>query len=784
MTIYEFTDSVTAKTFNDDIDFKNKLDHHSDYELLLNVRHNIFAYLVVFNIFGIATSFYIDYTFYYISFNIAIGLVISIRYILIGLYNKMYEDRSVLWGRMFNESILFAGIVWGGICLYIWMLYSNSNQWVSMFFIFLTGGITSGSIPAFSPRKNLSIYFTIIILGPVVIWEFMQLTSLSIFTSIAILFYVVMMSILSKSYHHRFVNSFAKDYALLIQTKKLKETKDRFAHLYDFSPVGYLTIDEKDLVKEVNLKAAAMVCRSKESLVGDSIYNVISIDHKQEFELFKKNLLHSKDTQCLEAKIIRNGKESFFARISGVASYSSGVGQVRMTLTKIENKNLISRELGINSQFRLAMMDVSKEKIAEEQLKKAHDELENRVKERTLELASANKILQESEQRYNALFSGINEIVLVHYFPNENHTEKFIEVNNMACDSLGYTEEELKNKDMESISGESSVVEYSQIINELRHRLKLVFEQNLLTSKGKQVLFEMHAHVFDFRGKKAILYTGRDITERKLAYEMMIQSEKIMSISGLAAGMAHEINNPMSGILQGLEVVKNRLTQVIPSNIKAADSTGIEMEKLSAYLDKRGIIKLFNTMHNEGMRAVEIVSNMLSFARKSSTVFSNENITELMNKTISIAKSDYNLKTKFDFRKISIIKNYEDNLPTVACKPGEIQQIFFNVLANGAHAMQDNGSAIDPQFIITIDKYNEKMVRVVIKDNGPGMEEETQAKLFDAFYTTKPPGKGTGLGLYVSNMIVNNHKGEIKVETEQGKGTSFIILLPYKTDRI
>ncbi|OGR15433.1 MAG: hypothetical protein A2097_02185 [Desulfobacula sp. GWF2_41_7] len=266
--------------------------------------------------------------------------------------------------------------------------------------------------------------------------------------------------------------------------------------------------------------------------------------------------------------------------------------------------------------------------------------------------------------------------------------------------------------------------------------------------------------------------------EKKNLEEMMIQSEKMVSIGGLAAGMAHEINNPLSGILQNTQVIRNRLKEKLPANVSVAKEIGLELDRVQAYMEKRDIFKMIDSVLDAGKRAAAIVSNMLSFSRKSSSSFMPENVCELLDKTLEIAESDYNLKKKFDFKRIKIVKEYGVEIPRIPCKASEIQQVFFNILSNGAQAMMSWEQILDPCFILKIQR-QENMVRIEISDNGPGMKEEIRKRVFEPFFTTKSVGEGTGLGLAVSYFIVTeNHKGRIDVSSRPLMGTKFTILLP------
>lgn len=245
--------------------------------------------------------------------------------------------------------------------------------------------------------------------------------------------------------------------------------------------------------------------------------------------------------------------------------------------------------------------------------------------------------------------------------------------------------------------------------------------------------------------------------------------------------MAHEINNPLGAIIQTVDVMANRLnkTSPIPANIKAAKAAGTDMNAIQNFMEARGIFRMLAATKESGQRIADIVSNMLSFARKPDSTVSSYSIEMLIDKTLELAATDYDLKKQYDFKNIDIIKAYTGNLPIVPCDGSMIQQVVLNLLRNGAQAMLEAGTA-DLKFIIrTWFEQDRAMVCVEIEDNGPGMDEATCRRVFEPFFTTKPVGLGTGLGLSVSYFIITeNHHGEMSVESTPGAGTKFKICLP------
>lgn len=272
-----------------------------------------------------------------------------------------------------------------------------------------------------------------------------------------------------------------------------------------------------------------------------------------------------------------------------------------------------------------------------------------------------------------------------------------------------------------------------------------------------------------------------DITERTRIQEMMVQTEKMLSVGGLAAGMAHEINNPLASILQAVQVINRRLDPDLPANITAAQALGIDFAGMRAYMHARGLDEFLDSIKEAGVRAARIVTNMLGFARKSGGVYGECDLAELLDRTAELAGGDYDLSKQYDFKKIEIVREFQEGLSKVECQPMEIEQVFFNIIKNAAQAFKAvSGTGRAPR--ITLRTRSEGSMAVAeIEDNGPGMAEEIRKRVFEPFYTTKDIGEGTGLGLSVAYFIVSeNHKGAISVESSPGMGTRFIVKLPLK----
>ena len=270
-----------------------------------------------------------------------------------------------------------------------------------------------------------------------------------------------------------------------------------------------------------------------------------------------------------------------------------------------------------------------------------------------------------------------------------------------------------------------------------------------------------------------------DITNRVRMENMMVQTEKMMSVGGLAAGMAHEINNPLSGILQGSQNILRRVSDELDQNHEVARQCETDLDTIRHYLDERQITKMLHGIRENGIRAAKIVENMLQFSRGGGSGKVDCNIADLIDRAVALAANDYDLKKKFDFRHIAIQRDY-DSSATALCVPTEIEQVVLNILKNAAQAMatKQYTAPEGPAIHLSIRQEPDQIV-ISIRDNGPGVDIETQKRMFEPFFTTKPVGEGTGLGLSVSYfIIVDNHGGRMWIESFSENGTTFYFSLP------
>lgn len=228
----------------------------------------------------------------------------------------------------------------------------------------------------------------------------------------------------------------------------------------------------------------------------------------------------------------------------------------------------------------------------------------------------------------------------------------------------------------------------------------------------------------------------------------LIQSEKLASLGKLAAGIAHEINNPLGGVL-------------IYSHLLLEDTD----KNSPHYENLKKIVK-------ETSRCKDIVKGLLEFARPKEPEMSLVNINEIVERSLSI------IERQALFQNIKIKKSYVSNLPKIVADSAQLQQVFVNIILNAAEAMNGNG-------ILTLSTSlngDGTFIEIKFSDTGHGIKEEDQKRLFEPFFTTKEVGKGTGLGLAISYSIIQKHQGMIEVKSEVGKGSTFNVRLPVMSE--
>jgi PAS domain S-box-containing protein len=268
---------------------------------------------------------------------------------------------------------------------------------------------------------------------------------------------------------------------------------------------------------------------------------------------------------------------------------------------------------------------------------------------------------------------------------------------------------------------------------------------------GREHYIHVVCHpLIDEDGKvNQVIDLSRDITKEVTARTRMLHDDKMSSLGKLSASVVHEINNPLTGILNFIKLMQRLLGKGKPSETDLAN--------MQNYLEM---------VHNETSRVSKTVSNLLAFSRKTKPEFTQVNLNDLLEETIAL--TEYQMR----FQGITVQRQTAPNLLPVNADPAQLKQALLNLILNAQDAMPKGGN-----LIITTRNRQNREVQVKISDTGVGIPKESFSHIFEPFYTTKKAG-GVGLGLSVVYGIVRDHKGFIKVDSVVGQGTTFSISLP------
>jgi PAS domain S-box-containing protein len=365
--------------------------------------------------------------------------------------------------------------------------------------------------------------------------------------------------------------------------------------------------------------------------------------------------------------------------------------------------------------------------------------------------------LRRSEDRYRSLFQ--NAVLGIYCTTPDG---KILEANPALVRMLGYESfEQLAERDLEAHGYEPG---YSRsAFKELLEQRGSVagLESGWKKADGSTVVVRENAIAARDAEGRVIYYEGtvEDITARRAAEEakealeaQLRQTQKLESIGTLASGIAHEINNPLTGIINYAELIRTR----------------VEEPRLQEFAS--GII-------DEGNRVAKIVRNLLSFARQDKESHSPARIADIVDAAWSLTAAVLRRD------QIEVLVDVKEGLPSIRCRSQQIQQVLMNLLSNARDGLNRRFPGYDERKKVSIRArlvfHDEReWIRVVVEDQGAGIPAEIRERVFDPFFTTKPRDQGTGLGLSISFGIVRDHHGTMSVESEEGAFTRFTVDLP------
>jgi PAS domain S-box-containing protein len=378
-----------------------------------------------------------------------------------------------------------------------------------------------------------------------------------------------------------------------------------------------------------------------------------------------------------------------------------------------------------------AVKHVTEQKRAEEALRDAMIELEQRV---GMEVA-----------RFRAVLDQAGESILV----IDPRTQRVVDVNDTACRALGYTRVQLLEKSIGDIQVGGSPWQ-DRGFSELSEST-LSAEQVYRTRDNNTFPVEVTASLRRFMGQDYLVVVAREITERKQLEAQLAQSDRLASVGVLAAGVAHEINNPLVYIMNNLSYVLTHMPE------------GFD-ELASALREAR----------SGAERVRDIVKDLKTFSRSDSEKMEPMDVRVILDSAIKVAHNEIRHRAQ-------LVRHYDD-IPAVDANT-RLGQVFLNLILNAAHAIGE-GDVANNQITVRVERREpQNQVLVSIRDTGVGIPSERLSKIFDPFFTTKPVGVGTGLGLSICRNITEALGGHIEVTSEVGVGSTFSVSLPYSVQR-
>ncbi len=359
------------------------------------------------------------------------------------------------------------------------------------------------------------------------------------------------------------------------------------------------------------------------------------------------------------------------------------------------------------------------------------------------------KEVEKSEEKYRSIFNSIPNPVFV----LDGHTLKILDCNDSVTPVYGLSKDELLMTSFLNLFEEDSRERYASelkstnVLNQVRQ----------INKEGEIIFVNIRISPSEYLGREVFLVTTSDITKRLMTEQQLIQASKMTTLGEMATGVAHELNQPLSVI----KTASSFLSKKVKKNEKIKDEIlGTLTEEIESHVD----------------RASKIISHMREFGRKSEVSKERVQINETLNRAHEIFSQQLKL------REIEVLKDYEENLPLILADSNQLEQVFINLLINARDAIEekvnDVGHENGDKKIYLKTSYQGRMIKIEVRDTGKGIPQSILDKIFEPFFTTKKVGKGTGLGLSISYGIVQGYDGTIKVETEEGKGSNFIIMFP------
>ena len=497
------------------------------------------------------------------------------------------------------------------------------------------------------------------------------------------------------------------------RTKDLMESQERYKILFDEAADSVLMVDAEGAIVAVNRRQEAVLRYPEEQLLGYRFIDlVLPKDQHSVSALIRDVLGGAHKTPTIEVKVFdRTGRPV----------------PMELDLTGIQT--------GSMNYVMVQLRDITERKRLERQLQEYSEALELKVQERTREIAETKTYLEN-------LLENANDVIYT-----LDLDQRFTYVNSKV-QIWGYKKEDLLGRPYLSLMSRRH--RGKRLRSTLDIGTKQAYEVELLTRTGEtRHAFVSVSPLRDNDGSiVGVLGIARDITEKKLLEQQVLNAEKLASVGKLSAGVAHEINNPLGGILNCLyNLRRGRLSP----------------ERQAEYL----------VSMEEGLRRVQkIVRQLLDFSQQHEPELSPTEVNPLIERVLAL--TNY----AFEGTGVRLGRDLDSELPPLLADRHMLEQVLMNLILNAVQSIRGQG-------LVTVRSLRDEGWCVIeVEDTGCGIQPDVLSKIFDPFFTTKVQGEGTGLGLSVSLGIVQRHGGEITVRSQVGKGTTFTVRLPAMVARV
>ena len=497
------------------------------------------------------------------------------------------------------------------------------------------------------------------------------------------------------------------------QMQQLSESEKRYRVLFNRSADSILMVDASGVIVAVNEREQEVFGHAEDELIAQPLLRLVPDVHQETVR------------QLLNAVV--SNEEKVQAAVLDVFDAQRALRTVEMDVIRVGDGSTLS--------IMVQLRDITERKLLEAQLQRHSEELEENVQARTREI-------QETQKYLESLLENANDVIYT-----LDRDQRFTYVNNKV-ENWGYRKEDLLGRPFLTLLAKRHRGRRMKDILELE--VKQEYEVEVISQSGelRSVLVSVSPLENERHDVIGVLGIARDITDRKVMEQQFRNTERLASVGKLAAGVAHEINNPLGGILNCLYNIRKG---TLPS------------ERQEEY---------FTYMEDGLRRAQKIVRQLLDFSQQHEPEFSMNDINGLVDRVLVLTNHVIVEKG------LQLHKVCEHDLPPLFVDPQMIEQVLTNLILNAVQATDEGGS------IILQTRMVHGRCEIDVADTGSGIPPEVRAHIFDPFFTTKGTGEGTGLGLSVSLGIVERHGGQLTVDSEVGRGTVFTVSLPLSANSV